>query len=286
MKTSASSDEGHRYEAQSYVGRGSAGNTVVAVNQFGGKSFYSCLVSNDELGKFFLEDLKRNGVETNLKYEQCPDGITGKCLVMTSPDAERTMNTFLGVSSFPFTWTPWWRRDQKLSICLPGGLSRSQSGRVWRQSSRQRRLPRRTECTLRFTFSDASMVKYFSKQMEEIVGAGWICFSVTKRRQWFSPARIQWRKHAKRWKKVAKRFAITLVRTARWFMMATPSFRSSLTSKSDRHEWRWRHVCGCFMFGITHGHIMRRGRKAGFPGIFADSLTVRPRMEKAQAKRF
>src|SRR4029077_16181233 len=32
---------------------GSAGNTMIAVNQFGGKSYYSCLVAHDELGKFF-----------------------------------------------------------------------------------------------------------------------------------------------------------------------------------------------------------------------------------------
>jgi sugar/nucleoside kinase (ribokinase family) len=81
-------------------GGGSAGNTVVALNQFGGKSFYSCLVAKDELGEFFLKDLKRNGVDTNLTHEQCPEGHSGRCLVMTSPDAERTMNTFLGVSSF------------------------------------------------------------------------------------------------------------------------------------------------------------------------------------------
>lgn len=54
----------------------------------------------DELGKFYLEDLKRNNIDTNLNYEDCPEGHTGKCLVMTSPDAQRTMNTFLGVSSF------------------------------------------------------------------------------------------------------------------------------------------------------------------------------------------
>src|SRR5258707_1639139 len=79
---------------------GSAGNTMIAVNQFGGKSYYSCLVAHDELGKFFLEELKRNGVNTNLKYEQCPPGHSGRCLVMTSPDSQRTMNTFLGGSSF------------------------------------------------------------------------------------------------------------------------------------------------------------------------------------------
>lgn len=45
-------------------GGGSAGNTIVAINQLGGKTFYSFLVAHDELGKFFLEDLKRNGVDT------------------------------------------------------------------------------------------------------------------------------------------------------------------------------------------------------------------------------
>src|SRR6185369_17226685 len=79
---------------------GSAGNTMIAVSQFGGKSFYSFLVAKDEHGKFFLDDLKRNGVHSSWTYDNLPDGITGKCLVMTTPDADRTMNTFLGISSF------------------------------------------------------------------------------------------------------------------------------------------------------------------------------------------
>src|SRR6187401_2207971 len=47
-------------------GGGSAGNTVAALNQCGGKSFYSCLVAKDEIGKFFIEDLGANGIDTNL----------------------------------------------------------------------------------------------------------------------------------------------------------------------------------------------------------------------------
>src|SRR5687767_7526431 len=82
------------------TGGGSAANTVVAVNQFGGKSFYSLLVAQDEFGKFFLDDLKWHGVDANLKFQDCPSGLTGRCLVMTSPDANRTLNTFLGISSF------------------------------------------------------------------------------------------------------------------------------------------------------------------------------------------
>ena len=37
-------------------GGGSAGNTLVALNQFGGKGFYSCLVAHDDFGKFYLDD--------------------------------------------------------------------------------------------------------------------------------------------------------------------------------------------------------------------------------------
>src|SRR5690349_18340539 len=82
------------------TGGGSAGNTVVAASQFGGKAFYTCLVAKDDLGKFFINDIKEHGVGTNLVHEQCPPGHSGRCLVMTSPDAGRTMNTFLGVNSF------------------------------------------------------------------------------------------------------------------------------------------------------------------------------------------
>src|SRR5688572_11698802 len=56
---------------------GSAANTIIGVSQFGGKGYYSCLVAKDDLGKFFLQDLKRNGVDTNLTPDTCPPGITG-----------------------------------------------------------------------------------------------------------------------------------------------------------------------------------------------------------------
>src|SRR5690554_7123428 len=47
---------------------GSAANTVIAVSQFGGKSYYSCKVADDELGHFFLHDMKEAGVENNLDH--------------------------------------------------------------------------------------------------------------------------------------------------------------------------------------------------------------------------
>jgi len=77
---------------------GSAANTLVAVSQFGGRGFYSCKVANDHIGHFFLEDLKASGLETNLHPDSLEKGTTGKCLVLVTPDADRTMNTFLGIT--------------------------------------------------------------------------------------------------------------------------------------------------------------------------------------------
>ncbi len=50
------------------TGGGSAGNTVVALAQLGGKAFYSCRVANDELGAFYAQDLQANSVATNLTH--------------------------------------------------------------------------------------------------------------------------------------------------------------------------------------------------------------------------
>ena len=76
---------------------GSAANSIIALSYFGGRAYYSCKVANDENGLFYLNDLAAAGVDHN-GHDGLPDGTTGKCLVLITPDAERTMNTFLGIS--------------------------------------------------------------------------------------------------------------------------------------------------------------------------------------------
>jgi len=78
---------------------GSAANTIIAVAQLGGESFYSCRIGDDETGDFFLTDLHKEGVMSNLESAAREQGVTGKCLVMITPDADRSMNTFLGITS-------------------------------------------------------------------------------------------------------------------------------------------------------------------------------------------
>ncbi|MDE2997695.1 MAG: adenosine kinase [Gemmatimonadota bacterium] len=74
---------------------GSAANTMIAVANLGGKAYYACKVAKDAYGDFYLQDLAAAGVASN-RFQG--EGITGKCLVMITDDADRTMNTFLGIT--------------------------------------------------------------------------------------------------------------------------------------------------------------------------------------------
>ncbi len=77
---------------------GSAANTIIGAQSLGSACFYSCKVAEDDSGHFYRDDLTRHGVGSNLSYESLEPGKTGKCLVMVSEDADRTMNTFLGIT--------------------------------------------------------------------------------------------------------------------------------------------------------------------------------------------
>lgn len=78
---------------------GSAANSIAAAQLLGAKTFYTCRVAKDDIGQFFHDGFRTKGVQTNLDHNgHCDTGITGKCIVLLTPDAERTMCTFLGVA--------------------------------------------------------------------------------------------------------------------------------------------------------------------------------------------
>lgn len=80
------------------ISGGSAANTIVGVAALGGSARYIGKVRNDQLGAVFAHDIRATGVH----YDVAPAGIgpsTGCCLVVVTPDAQRTMNTYLGASA-------------------------------------------------------------------------------------------------------------------------------------------------------------------------------------------
>ncbi len=266
-------------------GGGSAGNTVVALNQFGGKAYYSFVVAHDELGKFFLEDLKRNGVQTNVKFENCPTGHTGRCLVMTTPDAHRTMNTFLGVSSFmaPEHLDESAIKDSNC-VYLEGYLVASPKGLEAMKETK--RIAERNKIDVALTFSDPSMVKYFSTQMNEIVGASVDLLFCNEEEAMIFTGTNSVAEARVKLKDVAKRFVITLgsngalIFDGDTFINIEPYKVRAVDTNGAGDMF-----AGAFMYGITHNHSFA---EAGKLASLASSRVVAqfgPRLQPNQVVR-
>jgi sugar/nucleoside kinase (ribokinase family) len=75
---------------------GSAANTVIGLADFGGRGAYAGKVGRDELGEFFLGDMRKIGVAMPVLPGT---GQSGTSVILISPDAQRTMLTHLGVSA-------------------------------------------------------------------------------------------------------------------------------------------------------------------------------------------
>ena len=79
------------------ISGGSAANTIAGVASLGGRATYIGKVRDDQLGRVFAHDIRAAGVA----FETPPaaDGpATARCLILVTPDAQRTMQTYLGAS--------------------------------------------------------------------------------------------------------------------------------------------------------------------------------------------
>ena len=78
---------------------GSVANSIAGVAALGGTCGYIGKVANDEFGERFTHDLRSMGVELDLAVAEPHEGATGRCHVFITPDAQRTMATYLGASN-------------------------------------------------------------------------------------------------------------------------------------------------------------------------------------------
>ena len=149
---------------------GSAANSLIAAANFGSKVFYSCKVANDDLGAFYHEDLVESGVATNLDKIR-ESGTTGRCIVMVTDDAERTMNTFLGITGDLGAH----EIDESAlksseMLYIEGYLASSEKARTAAIYAHQ--FAKKSDIKVALTFSDPAMVTYFKDQVSNIVGDG------------------------------------------------------------------------------------------------------------------
>lgn len=159
----------HRLGKQS--GGGSAANTLVAIAQLGGKGFYSCKVANDQTGTFYLEDLRAVGLETNLHNGDRDPGTTGKCLVLVTPDADRTMNTFLGITG-----------SLSVKELNPDAIAASEylylegylvtSPTALEAAIQAKTIAQTAGVKTALSLSDPNMVEFFREGLNQIIGSG------------------------------------------------------------------------------------------------------------------
>ncbi|MBA2711797.1 MAG: adenosine kinase [Tatlockia sp.] len=147
---------------------GSAANTMIALSQLGGTGFYSCKVADDEAGRLFLSELGALNLDCNLSFDNLSPGVTGQCLVLVTKDAQRTMNTHLGISE---------TLDQSVLnldaiaaseyIYLEGYLVTSPSARKALLTARRHAQASNTKVAL--TLSDPNIVRFFKNELLAII---------------------------------------------------------------------------------------------------------------------
>lgn len=150
---------------------GSAANTAIAISQLGGKCFYSCKIANDDTGKVYLEDLIRNGVDSNLLLHDISQGVTGTCIVFVTPDADRTMNTHLGISAElsvnELVYEALIKSDY---LYIEGYLVTSPSAKA--AAIKACELAKESGVKTSLSLSDPNMAEFFKDGLLEMIGTG------------------------------------------------------------------------------------------------------------------
>jgi sugar/nucleoside kinase (ribokinase family) len=263
---------------------GSAANSIIAVSQFGGSSYYSCKVANDKLGEFYKGDLKDNGVDSNLSDGSLEEGITGKCLVMTSEDASRTMNTFLGITgSYSRAEIVEGALKDAEYLYIEGYLVTSENGLDAMKYAKKMAEDNGVKTAL--TFSDPAMVKYFRDAMVSVVGASVDLLFCNEEEAMLFTEKDNLADAREELKKAAKRFVITqgengaMIFDGDTFIDIEPYGVKAVDTNGAGDLF-----AGAFLYGITNG---KSYADAGKLASLASSKVVTqfgPRLEWHQAK--
>jgi fructokinase len=263
------------------AGGGSAANTLYALSQFGGSAYFAGKVAKDELGDFYVQQLGHHNIETNLGDER-DQGSTGRCLVMISPDAERTMHTFLGVSELVSL-------DEidveaiKASeyAYIEGYLVTSPSAKE--AVKELKRVAEANGVKTAMTFSDPAMVEYFTDGVREVIGSGVDLLFCNEKESMLWTDAPDFEQAYDLLKQHARQFVVTRgSRGARLFdgdryieIGAHPVKAVDTNGAGDM-------FAGAFLYGITHGHDFET---AGRLASLASATTVSsfgPRLPSAE----
>ena len=232
---------------------GSAANSIIGAAYLGAKTFYSCRVANDENGKFYLQDLADAGVGFHSNNGMA-DGITGKCLVLITPDAERSMNTFLGTSEFiDASAIDSEALKQSQYAYIEGYLVTSETGRPAAIELRQQAEKEGVKTAL--SLSDPAIVKFFRDGLIEMIGEKGVDLLFCNEDEALNFTQTTDLDDAKTaLKAYAKSYAITLGSRGAWVFDGQNGFFVEATAvEALDTNGAGDMFAGAFLYAVTHG---------------------------------
>jgi sugar/nucleoside kinase (ribokinase family) len=144
---------------------GSAANTIMGIAEFGGKAAYAGKVANDEIGEFFLADMRNRGVKIEVAPAQ---GQSGTCVILITEDAQRTMLTNLAVSS---TLQPEDISEEEIRaskyVYVEGYLFTGEPNRS--SALRAIELAKKNNVKVAFTVSDPFLIQYHKEEFWNLI---------------------------------------------------------------------------------------------------------------------
>ena len=270
-------------EAKKQAG-GSAANTIVAVSQFGGKSFYCFRVADDELGHFYLKDLNDSGVDIALVPERLENGVTGKCLVMVTEDSERTMNTFLGITqNFSVKDIHESAIKDSKYLFIEGYLVTSPNGKE--AMLHAKKVAEESGTKVALTFSDPAMVKYFKANFDDVIGPSVDLLFANEEEAMLYTGKDNLLEAREEMKKAAKHFVITqgkngaMIFDGDTFIDIEPYKTTAIDSNGAGDMF-----AGAFLYGITNGHSYASSGKLASMASSQIVSQFGPRLQWHQAK--
>jgi len=260
---------------------GSAANTIIGATYFGAKTFYTCNVANDEGGDFYAADLKAAGVDSNINGHR-DQGVTGKCMVMVTPDAERTMNTFLGITSNLHAKHI---NEKALAsseyVYIEGYLVTSDTSRA--AAIQVRELAHKHGVKVAMTFSDPAMTQYFRDGLLEVLGSGVDLLFCNEQEAKTIAQTDDLTAAISFLKQYAKSFVITLgAKGALAYdgeqMIETPAAKITPVDTNGAGDM----FAGAFLYAITHGYDFAAASRLAVASAGQLITQFGPRLEPQQ----
>lgn len=152
------------------ISGGSAANTIAGMAALGQRCGFIGQVADDQLGAVFSHDIRTIGVTFNTPV-RVPEPPTAQCLILVTPDGQRTMNTFLGASQF----LPAAAIDNAL---IESAAILYLEGYLWDPQEPREAMKAAISCARRagrkvaFTLSDAFVIERYRADFQALIDAG------------------------------------------------------------------------------------------------------------------